>query len=109
MQGVRKKIKYNKWVLFNVQFVAYINLANINDIAKIVNILDRAVKGEAWQWYHREFDNKNCQCVVSYLLTLTSFVNLQDLTLCHHNDVKEYREYLRIAEFPTKHLPYFHY
>ena len=41
------------------QFVAYINLANINDNARIVNILDRAVKGEARQWYHREFDNKN--------------------------------------------------
>ncbi|CAG8463854.1 9386_t:CDS:2 [Gigaspora margarita] len=41
------------------QFVAYINLANINDNARIVNILDRAVKGEVRQWYHREFDNKN--------------------------------------------------
>ena len=39
--------------------MAYINLANINDNARIVNILDRAVKGEARQWYHREFDNKN--------------------------------------------------
>ena len=41
------------------QFVAYINLANINDNAQIVNILDQAVKGKARQWYHREFDNKN--------------------------------------------------
>ena len=30
-------------------FIAYINLANINDNARIVNILDRAVKGEARQ------------------------------------------------------------
>jgi hypothetical protein len=41
------------------QFVAYINLANINDNARIVNILDRVVKGEARQWYQREFNNKN--------------------------------------------------
>ena len=31
------------------QFVIYINLANINDNARIVNILDQAVKGEARQ------------------------------------------------------------
>jgi hypothetical protein len=32
-----------------------------------------------------------------------SFVNLRELTLCHHNqtnDVKEYQEYLGIASFP---------
>jgi len=40
-------------------FIAYINLANINDEARTRNILDRSVKGEVREWYHREFDNKN--------------------------------------------------
>ncbi|CAB4421277.1 unnamed protein product [Rhizophagus irregularis] len=32
------------------QFVAYINLTNINDNARIINILDQTVKEEARQW-----------------------------------------------------------
>ena len=40
-------------------FIAYINLANINNEARIRNILDRSVKGEVREWYGREFDNKN--------------------------------------------------
>ncbi|CAI2189958.1 19125_t:CDS:2, partial [Funneliformis geosporum] len=31
----------------------------INDEARTLNILDRSVKGEVREWYHREFDNKN--------------------------------------------------
>ncbi|CAI2167817.1 9147_t:CDS:2 [Funneliformis geosporum] len=31
--------------------VAYINLANINNEARIRNILDRSVKGEVREWY----------------------------------------------------------
>ncbi|GBB87877.1 hypothetical protein RclHR1_14380002 [Rhizophagus clarus] len=41
------------------QFMAYINLTGINDNARIVNILDQAIKKKARKWYHREFDNKN--------------------------------------------------
>ncbi|GBB95525.1 hypothetical protein RclHR1_25540002 [Rhizophagus clarus] len=40
-------------------FIAYINLANINDETRTRNILDRSIKGEVREWYHREFDNKN--------------------------------------------------
>ncbi|RGB28438.1 hypothetical protein C1646_767786 [Rhizophagus diaphanus] len=40
-------------------FIAYINLAGINDEARTRNILDRSVKGEVREWYRREFDNKN--------------------------------------------------
>jgi hypothetical protein len=40
-------------------FIAYINLANINNEARIRNILNHSVKGEVREWYHREFDNKN--------------------------------------------------
>ena len=40
-------------------FIAYINYGGINDEIRIRNILDRSVKGEVREWYHREFDNKN--------------------------------------------------
>ena len=40
-------------------FIAYINLADINDEARTRNILDWSVKGEVREWYYREFDNKN--------------------------------------------------
>ena len=40
-------------------FIAYINYGDINDEIRIRNILDRSVKGEVREWYHREFDNKN--------------------------------------------------
>ena len=47
---------YEKYV---DDFIAYINFGNINNEARIHNILDRSVKGEVREWYHREFDNKN--------------------------------------------------
>ncbi|CAG8485117.1 2402_t:CDS:2 [Acaulospora colombiana] len=31
----------------------------VNNDANILTILDRSLKGEAREWYHREFDNKN--------------------------------------------------
>ena len=40
-------------------FIAYINLAGINDEARTRNILDRSIKEEVREWYRREFDNKN--------------------------------------------------
>ncbi|CAG8760032.1 8242_t:CDS:2, partial [Dentiscutata erythropus] len=40
-------------------FIAYINLVNINNEQRIRNILDRSVKREVREWYNREFDNKN--------------------------------------------------
>ena len=40
-------------------FIAYINFGGINDEARIRNILNRSVKGEVRERYHREFDNKN--------------------------------------------------
>ncbi|RIB08438.1 hypothetical protein C2G38_2211659 [Gigaspora rosea] len=41
------------------RFISYITLAGVNNDANILTILDRSVKGEAREWYHREFDNKN--------------------------------------------------
>ncbi|CAG8846150.1 8769_t:CDS:2, partial [Racocetra persica] len=41
------------------RFISYITLAGVNNDANILTILDRSLKGEAREWYHREFDNKN--------------------------------------------------
>ncbi|CAG8850550.1 31760_t:CDS:1, partial [Racocetra persica] len=41
------------------RFISYITLARVNNDANILTILDRFLKEEAREWYHREFDNKN--------------------------------------------------
>ncbi|CAG8803635.1 8609_t:CDS:2, partial [Gigaspora margarita] len=41
------------------RFISYITLAEVNNDANILTILDQSLKGEAREWYHREFDNKN--------------------------------------------------
>ncbi|CAG8695526.1 8260_t:CDS:1, partial [Racocetra persica] len=43
------------------RFISYITLARVNNDANILTILDRSLKGEAREWYYREFDNKNCE------------------------------------------------
>src|SRR3954447_21766666 len=40
-------------------FIAYINIAQINNEQLIRNVLDRSVKGEVREWYRRVFNNKN--------------------------------------------------
>ncbi|CAG8788970.1 1438_t:CDS:2 [Gigaspora margarita] len=43
------------------RFISYITLARVNNDANILTILDQSLKGEAREWYHREFDNKNLE------------------------------------------------
>ncbi|CAG8620820.1 18208_t:CDS:2, partial [Racocetra persica] len=41
------------------RFISYITLAEVNNNANILIILDRSLKGEVREWYHKEFNNKN--------------------------------------------------